>query len=128
MEIVPVYVGLDYHRKSVQVCVVDGAGRVLSNRKCGNSIAEIVGRVAQCCRAERVAVESCCGAADLAEHLHDGAGGAGLILLRIPVTAIGLACAPAAQTFRSLLCFVFRNRLAKHLPRDGGDCRLEAIF
>lgn len=37
MEIVPVFVGLDYHRKSVRVCVVDGAGRVLSNRKCGNS-------------------------------------------------------------------------------------------
>lgn len=74
METVPVYVGLDYHRRSVQVCVVDAGGRVLSNRKCGNSIAEIVGQVPQSCRAERVAVESCCGAADLAEDLRDGPG------------------------------------------------------
>ncbi|MGH7243789.1 MAG: hypothetical protein ACREJD_10265 [Phycisphaerales bacterium] len=44
MENVPVFVGLDYHRKSVQVCVVDAGGRVLSNRKCGKSIAEIVGQ------------------------------------------------------------------------------------
>lgn len=58
MEIAPVYVGLDYHRKSVQVCVVDAGGRVLSNRKCGNSIAEIVGQVPPNCRAERMAVEN----------------------------------------------------------------------
>lgn len=30
---------------------------MLSNRKCGNSIAEIVGQVPQACRAARVAVE-----------------------------------------------------------------------
>lgn len=38
MEIVPVYVGLDYHRRSVQVRVVDAGGLVLSNRKCGNRL------------------------------------------------------------------------------------------
>lgn len=41
MENVPVFVGLDYHSKSVQVCVVDTEGRVLVNRKCGNSVLEI---------------------------------------------------------------------------------------
>lgn len=41
MEKVPVFVGLDYHRKSVRVCVVDGEGTVLVNRTCGNSVAEI---------------------------------------------------------------------------------------
>ena len=69
MENVPVFVGLDYHSKSVQVCVVDAAGSILVNRRCGNSVAEIgaalgTGRVVQ-----RAAMESCCGAADLAESL-----------------------------------------------------------
>jgi len=41
MENVSVFVGLDYHSKSVQVCVVDAKGAVLVNRRCGNSVAEI---------------------------------------------------------------------------------------
>jgi transposase len=72
METVPVFVGLDYHSQSVQVCVVDGVGRVLLNRRCGNSVAEITAAVPAPWRVERAAVESCCGAADLAEHLRAG--------------------------------------------------------
>jgi len=69
MENVPVYVGLDYHSKSVQVCVMDASKAVLVNRRCGNSVMEIgeaigAGRVVQ-----RAAIESCCGAADLTEAL-----------------------------------------------------------
>ena len=41
MDKVTVFVGLDYHSKSVQVCVMDQGGAVLSNRSCGNSVAEI---------------------------------------------------------------------------------------
>ncbi len=29
---IPVYVGLDYHQKSIQVCVMNGEGQVLGNR------------------------------------------------------------------------------------------------
>jgi transposase len=74
METVPVYVGLDYHSKSVQVCVVDRTGGVLVNRRCGNSIAEVVSAVCPAWRVERAAVESCCGAADLAEGLRGDPG------------------------------------------------------
>jgi transposase len=67
MSSVPVFVGLDYHAKSVQVCVMDGEGRQLVNRRCGNSVAEITRAVGAV--PERAAIESCCGAADLAEAL-----------------------------------------------------------
>lgn len=70
---VPVYVGLDYHSKSVQVCVVDAHGKVLVNRKCGNSVMQIAEAVSgageERREVRRVAIESCCGAADLADAL-----------------------------------------------------------
>lgn len=69
MENVPVFVGLDYHRQSVQVCVMDEAGRVLSNRSCGNSVLEIAAALRPEWTVRRAAIESCCGAADLAEAL-----------------------------------------------------------
>ena len=72
MEAKPVFVGLDYHSKSVQVCVVDGGGVVLANRKCGNSVLEITQIVEVLGKPIRVALEVCCGAADLASRLTDG--------------------------------------------------------
>ena len=62
MENVPVFVGLDYHSKSVQVCVVDGEGTILVNRKCGNSVLEIGAAIGPGREVARVAIESCCGA------------------------------------------------------------------
>lgn len=73
MTTVPVFVGLDYHSKSVQVCIVNQAGTILVNRKCGNSVADITAALPPGTHVERAAIESCCGAMDLAEHL--GAGG-----------------------------------------------------
>lgn len=73
METLPVYIGLDYHNRSVQVCVVDRAGKVLVNRRCRNEMMEIVGAAPAGRQVAGVAVESCCGAADLAEALRDGA-------------------------------------------------------
>ena len=32
MDKLPVFVGLDYHQDSVQVCVLDSGGKVLGNR------------------------------------------------------------------------------------------------
>jgi transposase len=70
MSTLPEYVGLDYHAGSIQVCAVDPSGRQVCNRRCGNSVAEVLaalgGRVPA-----RAAVESCCGAADLAERLRE---------------------------------------------------------
>lgn len=74
MTTVPVYVGLDYHTRSVQVCAVSGAGEVLINRRCGNSVAEIAGALPAGTSVARAAIESCCGAMDLAEGLRGGAG------------------------------------------------------
>jgi transposase len=69
MTIVPTFVGLDYHQDSVQVCVLDSQGKLLSNRSVANR-ASIVARVAsQHGRPERMAIEACCGAANLAEEL-----------------------------------------------------------
>lgn len=69
MEQRTVYVGLDYHQHSVQVCVVDGAGRVLRNKSVGNSVLEVGGVVSGLGSIGRVTMEACCGSADLAEEL-----------------------------------------------------------
>lgn len=68
MENVPVFVGLDYHSQSVQVCVMDQQGRVMANRRVGSSLAEIAA-VRPGWIVRRAAVESCCGAAELAESI-----------------------------------------------------------
>ena len=68
-ESVPVFVGLDYHTKGVQVCVVDAQGKVRRNKRCGNSLLEIAEQIEPGWSVERAAVESCCGAADLAEGI-----------------------------------------------------------
>jgi transposase len=74
MSNVAVFVGLDYHQDSVQVCVLDREGRRLLNRPCPNDWRAIARAVAPLGRVERAAVEACCGAADLSEELIAGAG------------------------------------------------------
>ena len=32
------YVGLDYHQSSIQLCVMDASGKQLINRKCDNDL------------------------------------------------------------------------------------------
>jgi transposase len=64
-----VFVGLDYHQASVQVCVLDESGRVMLNRACRNDWRAIVSAVEFQGRPRRVAIESCTGAANLAEEL-----------------------------------------------------------
>lgn len=74
MKKVPVFVGLDYHQGSVQVCMLDRDGRVVSNARCANDWEVIHKRVSRVGRVVRAAVESCCGSADLAEELVSHAG------------------------------------------------------
>lgn len=72
---VQLFVGLDYHQDSVQVCVLDQHAKVRANRPVTNDwrrIAEAVAPLGGSVR--RVAIEACCGAADLAQELVDHAG------------------------------------------------------
>jgi transposase len=69
MSNIPVFVGLDYHQDSVQVCVVDEQGRTLSNRSVANDAAAIERVATRPGAPRRIAIEACCGAADLAERL-----------------------------------------------------------
>ena len=71
------FVGLDYHQKSVQVCVLNSKGKILVNRSVDNdlfSITEVVRNAVAALvdgRPFRVqaSIEACSGAANLAEEL-----------------------------------------------------------
>lgn len=69
MTSVPVFVGLDYHQDSVQVCVLDQKGKQLCNRSVHNEAEQIERSIRRFGVPQRVAIEACCGAADLAEEL-----------------------------------------------------------
>ena len=69
MKSVSLFVGIDYHKDSVQVCVMDDEGRVLGNRGCGNDPEAVAKYAARYGRVRGVALESCEGTADFAEHL-----------------------------------------------------------
>lgn len=71
---VETFVGLDYHQETIQVCVMRKDGKVLKNRACLNDwrkVREVVGPRRQ---NVSVAIEACCGAADLAQELAEKAG------------------------------------------------------
>ena len=74
MNSVAVYVGLDYHQSAVQVCVMDKHGRVLLNRACRNDWQDITERANACGQVRGAAIESCNGAANLADELVTLAG------------------------------------------------------
>ena len=72
-----VFVGLDYHAQSVQVCVLDRQGKLLMNQSCANDWRAVRGAVSRRCGKEtavQAAIESCCGAANLADELIAEAG------------------------------------------------------
>jgi transposase len=73
---VTVFVGLDYHQHSVQVCVMDHQGRILANGTRGNTWDEVAASVTRVAPEAQVeaAIESCSGAANLAEELVSRAG------------------------------------------------------
>lgn len=70
----PVFVGLDYHTESVQVCVLDRIGSALLNQACPNDWQAVRDAVARYGTDVRAAIEACSGAADLAEELVTKAG------------------------------------------------------
>jgi transposase len=69
MSNLPVFVGLDYHQDSIQVCVLDQQGQVLLNRSAANSAAELSRIISPLGVVQRVGIEACCGAADLGQEL-----------------------------------------------------------
>lgn len=69
MSSLPVFVGLDYHQDSVQVCVLSADGRRLVNRSAANQASVIAELARRHGRPQRVAIEACCGAANLADEL-----------------------------------------------------------
>lgn len=67
-----VFVGLDYHAESVQVCVLDRDQKLVANRSCSNDWRAVVAAVQKGCGEQvhvQAAIEACCGAADLADEL-----------------------------------------------------------
>lgn len=69
MNTVPLFIGIDYHPSVVQVCVKDAGGKDLAVRRVSDSAEAIHSAVASLGEVKRVAIEACCGAADLAEEL-----------------------------------------------------------
>lgn len=69
MSKVTVFVGLDYHKDSIQVCVMDQAGKILANRSLANRAQAVVAFVAEHGQEVRAAIEACSGAANLADEL-----------------------------------------------------------
>lgn len=65
----PLSVGLDYHKDSVQVCILKADGSVLRNGKVASTAAAVLREVRLFGPSARVALESCSGAATLADEL-----------------------------------------------------------
>lgn len=66
---VTVFVGLDYHKDSVQVCVLNSDGAMLGNRRCVNDVVAVMRYAEGFGQVSRAAIESCPGAPDFAEEL-----------------------------------------------------------
>ena len=69
MSSLPVFVGLDYHQNSIQICVLNESGKVLVNHSVVNEVALVAKISCEHGVPQRIAVEACCGAAELAEEL-----------------------------------------------------------
>ena len=74
MSSLSVNVGLDYHQNSIQACALRSDGVVLTNRRVGSSVAEVVSAVGGHGPVQAVAIESCGGAAEFGEALRAETG------------------------------------------------------
>ena len=63
-----VFVGLDYHLNSVQVCVLDADGKPLVNASRANNVEQVASMIPADVVVQ-AAIEACCGAAAFAEQL-----------------------------------------------------------
>jgi transposase len=74
MKNIPLFVGMDYHEKNVQVCVLEPGGDILMNSSLPNDWQRIQAAAQRFGVIQRAALEACCGAANLAQELIDKAG------------------------------------------------------
>jgi len=65
----PVFIGLDYHTKTIQVCVMDQKGKILANQSVGNDPHAVFRVVAPYGNNIHAAIESSTGSAAFAEEL-----------------------------------------------------------
>jgi transposase len=69
MSNLPVFVGIDYHQKVIQVCVIDQQGKMLVNRAVDNDAEAVFRLVAPFGSKVTAAIEASTGAANFAEEL-----------------------------------------------------------
>ena len=74
MAIVKVFMGLDYHGESIQVCVMNAKGKILVNRRVPNDWKAVAQALGKGRRVAQAAIEACNGAAHLADELIHRAG------------------------------------------------------
>lgn len=67
-------VGIDYHSKTLEVCVLSGDGKLRRRRRCGNSVSEVAEFVSSLGDVKSVALEACGGAAEFADALREATG------------------------------------------------------
>ena len=65
----PIFVGIDYHTHTLQICVMDQQRKLLANQSVENSPEAVFRIVAPFGSHVHVAIEACTGAADFAEEL-----------------------------------------------------------
>jgi len=64
-----VFAGIDYHQEKIQVCLLNSEGAVLLNRSVDNDLEALLPLLARHGEVGGIAIESCCGAAALADEL-----------------------------------------------------------
>jgi transposase len=69
MSSLPVFCGMDYHDRVVEVSVMESDGRELTHKRCANDVEEIVDVAERFQRPVHAAIEACTGAAALADVL-----------------------------------------------------------
>ena len=69
MDMLPVYVGLDYHEDTIRVCILEQDGKMLFNRDQPNDVRQVAAVIKVFGQPAGVALEACCGAADFATEL-----------------------------------------------------------
>ena len=66
--------GIDYHERSIQVCVLSPEGKRLGNRKVGNAVREVVEYAGGFGPVRGGAVEASCGSAEFVDEVRTQVG------------------------------------------------------
>jgi len=109
------YVGLDYHQDSIQVCAMNASANVIVNRACANDPQAVMAMLGDAADAVRlVAIEACTGAADFAEALATRSGWS--VALAHPTYVARLKGSPDKSDFSDSRLLADLGRVG-YLPR-----------